>query len=486
VPLRYRLRRRAHTFRFSERRVEKEGTVLEQMNAPGRASRRHQEIAVRCERPATEDRTRRGQTSNIEECHMPSTLPTHVAEDRGRGLRRLLGTFNPDVFLRDYFGERMLHIAGTRGRWDDLFGWRELDTVLNSGLLPYPRVRLVKDGGLIEPAAYTFTVGDRQWPDSERCQRFMAEGATLVVQSVERASPRLDAFARSLAYGLCGDVRVDVVATCAPVPGLKMHWDNAECFNLQIDGAKEWQVTRPERPYPLTPTSLYPQRRDVTTSLAPQTAPTWTGSVAPGDLIYLPRGWWHAVSPRVTPSLHLSVAVEVPTLCDVLHWFAQHAAKYDEARRIVPVWQSATERRSHTEALFAAVAGWLGADVLDEYLDHSRTSGPSHPDFALPALSTTGGQPLRPSTRVRFRARTPLHWSVEEGWLKFEWRGQRHRFNAQVLPVLEALTSFDAISVEELSQITDRVLARAFILTLLASGLLSITSEYERLSAGIR
>jgi ribosomal protein L16 Arg81 hydroxylase len=39
-----------------------------------------------------------------------------------------------------------------------------------------------------------------------------------------------------------------------------------------------------------------------------------------GDLLYIPRGWWHETTPLDQPSFHLSVGLFVPTLFDYVMW----------------------------------------------------------------------------------------------------------------------------------------------------------------------
>lgn len=46
-----------------------------------------------------------------------------------------------------------------------------------------------------------------------------------------------------------------------------------------------------------------------------------------GDMVYLPRGWWHHVIPLEVGSFHLSVGSYAPTLFD---YMVQTSAKYLE------------------------------------------------------------------------------------------------------------------------------------------------------------
>jgi ribosomal protein L16 Arg81 hydroxylase len=410
---------------------------------------------------------------------MTSIQSSLASPARVGGLRRLLGTIDADTFLRTHIGEQMLHVSGARDLWSDVFSWQELNTVLSGGFVGVPRVRLVSKGVTVDTALYADDVGQRQVPDSRRVQDLMARGATLILQSVEGINPRLNAFVRELERDLGADVRVDVVATTATVPGLNMHWDNAECFNVQLDGEKQWQVIPPERPHPLTATTRFPKRSDLLKPTAPDVPPTWEGVMTPGDLIYLPRGWWHAVTPLISPSLHLSIAVDVPTLHDFLHWYALDAVRHESVRRSLPVWQTTTERRDRIANVLTSLKDSLTTDDVERYLTDFGHFAALRPDYALPYAAAPGAPHLTPQTTVRLRSSRPLGWTLDGDTVHFAWRGQPYRFHVQLLMVLQKLETMRTFTLDELSDGCNRLLVRACVLALLTSGLVNVTERVD-------
>jgi ribosomal protein L16 Arg81 hydroxylase len=53
-----------------------------------------------------------------------------------------------------------------------------------------------------------------------------------------------------------------------------------------------------------------------------------------GDMLYLPRGWWHEVTPLEEGSLHLSIGSYAPSLCDYIIWACgRQLAEHPAARR---------------------------------------------------------------------------------------------------------------------------------------------------------
>lgn len=406
------------------------------------------------------------------------TLPRSILNEVAfcpHGVARLLGAYDVPTFLRDDLGERMRHLAGPKDQWASLFSWRNLSTLLNEGFATPPRLRLLRNGTEVDPTLYTHE--NSQAPNADKCQALMAEGATLILQGVENATPALEALVRELTHDLCGYVHVDVVATTAGVPGLRMHRDNAECFNLQLDGEKIWRVIKPERMYPLTATERFPQRKDVIKCQPPDVSPTWTGTVKPGDMIYVPRGWWHAVSPHVSPSLHLSVAVDLPTMSDYMEWMAKESTRQDSMRRVLPAWEPASNRRRELCDRLSAVIAMLSPESVEVYLEHLATEHSAQRHFALPDAAAPEGPRLTASTRVRLHSARPLHWNVRDGFVSFDWEGRSFRFDGRLRPAFEKLCDLGSHAIADLGDDSIRVIVTALVLSLRAAGILAVVSE---------
>jgi hypothetical protein len=402
----------------------------------------------------------------------------HTAEDATlQGLPRLLKGLDVTRFLESGLGEEMLYRHGEAEDWEDLFTWHDLNRVLNTGVVAYPRVRLVQAGSDIAASGYTYERGGRRWPESGACQKRMSEGATLIMEAVDGVNPRLDVFLRTLERDFGTAVHADVVATCAAVPALTMHWDEAECFNLQLTGQKQWKVTRPERLYPLTPTKRFPDRHDTNRPLPPEGMLTWTGILSPGDLLYLPRGWWHAVTPCEVPSLHLSIAVDFPTLSDFVRWYARRLTEFETARRILPCWPVGEETLARFSPALAAITEGLNVKTLAAYLAVENEATVDRPHFALPGAATLMRAGVSSTTMVRLRAALPLRWTREGTQLILTWRDREMRFDERILPAVHQLNSMAACSVSALSQSASPLLIHAFVMALLSADVATLVEQ---------
>src|ERR1700710_581735 len=86
-----------------------------------------------------------------------------------------------DKFLRDHWNKSFVRMQGPATRFSGLFGWEDLNAVLEQHRLTPPRVMLYKDGQPLDPSRYV-TPPQLGTPrlDSGGLAVCVAEGATLI------------------------------------------------------------------------------------------------------------------------------------------------------------------------------------------------------------------------------------------------------------------------------------------------------------------
>ncbi|HEY5667208.1 MAG TPA: cupin domain-containing protein [Gammaproteobacteria bacterium] len=106
------------------------------------------------------------------------------------------------------------------------------------------------------------------------------------------------------------------------------HWDTHDVFVIQLIGRKQWRVYEPTFPLPLT----Y-QTHDRSGQTCPA-EPALELLLEEGDVMYLPRGWWHHVIPLDVGSFHIAVGSYAPSTFDYLvQTTAKHLEQQLFARR---------------------------------------------------------------------------------------------------------------------------------------------------------
>lgn len=205
-------------------------------------------------------------------------------------------------------------------------------------------------------------------------------GATVVVRRVDRYATAVKALATDVERALGALVTVRAFATVRDRPAVGTHRDRHDVIVCQLDGSKRWQLTPPEEPLTL------PDGEDAT---PPSSPPTFDEVVCRGDVLYVPRGWWHQVTPEQDPSLHLSLDVHTPTGADLLA-FVRDEVCATLGNEPVPRFGGPEEQAAYlTRVRDAVLTAWSDDDLVDRFFRHAdETAIPSRATLSLPWSAT--------------------------------------------------------------------------------------------------
>ena len=202
-----------------------------------------------------------------------------------------------------------------------LCGWNDINEAVTSRRLQWPQLRVFREGEPVAETDYTTPTVTRRnvaYPrvQYDALQDELAKGATLSIGSIEEMTLAL----RQAAFELSGIVHESMQANAYASWGAESafgpHWDDHDVLVIQLDGKKHWTVFGQGRKYPMF--------RDVDLAHQCPEVAEWTGVTEAGDILYLPRGWWHDVSAAGGRSLHLTFSFTRRTLTDyALHLVEQ-------------------------------------------------------------------------------------------------------------------------------------------------------------------
>jgi hypothetical protein len=310
--------------------------------------------------------------------------------------------------------------AWTGGGFDDLLSLADVDRALTGAGLRRPAVRVVRDGEVLDPATWTrpARTGNARIDDLVHPGRLLglyAEGATVVLQSLQRWWPPVTAFCQDLEEVLGHPVQANAYLTPPGAAGLAPHHDTHDVFVLQLHGSKSWTVRAPVIAAPL------PRHRADHDRAGRQPVLLET-DLAAGDCLYLPRGFVHAARAQTDASLHLTIGVLAPTVHDLVRRLVEATADDPAFRRNLPIGYATNPEvaeRSLKDAVGELVR-WLDG------LDHTATAAALRPRVAgsrsAPMdghlLELVGLDAIGDGTLVRRRSRTPHRTSVVDGRLR--------------------------------------------------------------------
>lgn len=239
------------------------------------------------------------------------TSDRHPDSPAGAGVlaSRLLD-IDPRSFADDVWGKKALLTKGASD-FSDLFSSAAVDELISRRGLRSPFLRVAKDGATLPTSSFTAgagvgaTITDQL--DDTALWRHFRDGATLVLQALQRTWEPLGAFSAALAEELGSPVQANAYITPPQNQGFDDHYDVHDVFVLQIEGTKRWVLHPPVLEAPLRDQPWTDRRDQVATAAAEE--PYIDAVLEPGDALYLPRGWLHSATAQGEVSIHVTLGI---------------------------------------------------------------------------------------------------------------------------------------------------------------------------------
>lgn len=387
----------------------------------------------------------------------------------------LLTPFDAGDFLRTCWGQNFLHVPGVPGKFRELLPWPVLNRILEEHRLDPPRMRLTREGRPVPPASYLNYQTNRRRPNvpiprlrAAGFERALRDGATLVLDAVDELHRPVTDVAESLERTFRVKIQVNAYAGWRTSHGFDLHWDDHDVFVLQVAGRKQWKIYGMTRKYPLAVDSE-------PTDDKPST-PLWEGMLEDGDLLYIPRGWWHVATPLDEPTLHLTVGVNNPTGAELLAWYANRLRSSEDVRRDLPLFAEPKDQAARMERLRDLMMAEWKPELMQQYLaERDAASRPrarlNLPWSGMPDVLLAEGEPFRVQWSIP-RVPRVEHTGSE---VHVTALGQRWRFAASAAPMLEKLVTGQPCAASDLvtGELADSTV-RLFLRELIAAGLIVV------------
>lgn len=251
-------------------------------------------------------------------------------------LDELLHPITRDRFDADYNDRKPLHIPAEEGASKrSLLDWKGFNALLNqSSIWTAQSLKMVFNGQPIPPEQYCIEArsqsGTTLRPAPAKVQTLLAMGASVIAGDVQELTPELRALSHRLARDFAGLVGANVYCSFGGVQAFDTHFDLHHVFAVQVEGEKTWR--------------LYENRADAPVDFPFEDAESrrWFAEtrgklmtevrMRPGDVLYLPRGWYHDALATEGASLHVTFSVS-PLYGRILFRLLESAAMQDPAFR---------------------------------------------------------------------------------------------------------------------------------------------------------
>jgi mannose-6-phosphate isomerase-like protein (cupin superfamily) len=307
-----------------------------------------------------------------------------------------------------------------------------------------PEIRLVRDGERVDPRAYctTLRLGGRQVSDvidPARVAELVADGATLVLQSLHRTRSSVGRFATELEAEASHPVQANAYLTPAGAAGLAPHADRHDVLVLQLHGTKAWDVE----------------------GLGGIT-------LGPGDTLYIPAGCEHRAETQASASLHLTIGLLRVTHRAVLERLVRDLDGIDRPLPLGYARDASPDLRVRIEQLLAEAAKHLESADAAAIADRERRRRRPRPRHEGHLESVLRLPELERSTVLRLRPGPAPTVDVRADGtaVRLDLGDRVLRLPVAARAALEALLTGDGVEVGRLPGLDDDsqvVLARRLV-----------------------
>ena len=258
----------------------------------------------------------------------------------GLAFADLIAPLSTEDFFKSYAGKKPIHIPGPADKFTFAMSWDHLNRILNQTAIWTPHtLQLVLDTNMVRPDQYSREGFGRDGnltllADFEKVRTFLRHGASLVLNEIETLNPGLKSIAEVLGYEPGGKVQGNLYCSWQKHQAFDVHYDTHDVFAMQVVGEKAWRIYQCPFKDPINHPMF--KSRDNAFHRAHKGDLSMEFTMRPGDLVYVPRGFYHEALAESDATVHMSFSV-VPLIgLDVVTMLFEHGVADDVFRQAVP------------------------------------------------------------------------------------------------------------------------------------------------------
>ncbi|WP_323121655.1 JmjC domain-containing protein [Burkholderia alba] len=284
----------------------------------------------------------------------------------------------------EFFTKQVLHIqlySLGKVTYQRLPDWVDVNRLLESGLLDYPKIR-ISSTSMEYARGYC---GFLRYSSNPRGGKFatiipdllyraLDDGCTVIIDGCQDYFPSILALTDEIERSLECQAWANLYISTRSATSFGCHFDDHDIISVQLSGVKTWRIYQP--------TYVSPNRGDKSFYLTPPAGvPDRFENLSTGSGLYLPSGYWHDVETMSAFALHVTFGLDFPRKLDIVRTMANQLGMNEMFRGIVDFAPESPEFYVFRENLIAAIRGLDFEACMKAPLDLHRKKRPA---FDLP------------------------------------------------------------------------------------------------------
>ncbi len=276
-------------------------------------------------------------------------------------------------FHQEYLYQKPMVFKGAVKNID--IGWKEINELYQRANPMDPQFKFRK-GPMIPKEAYVEAFEDvgrtRYRFNKAAVYQYLKEGATLVYNRINNES-FADDLAKQVAQFAQAQTIVSGYLAFGSDSSYGNHWDTRDVLAVQLIGKKHWSLSAPNFDMPL----YMQQAKDMPHIPRPEKADMEVVLEA-GDVLYIPRGWWHNPMPMGCETFHLAIGTFPPNGYNYMEWLMKKVPEIASLRQSFRGWEA---DKGNIQDMAQQVAGLIAnpehyENFMQAFLGDQRVDSP--------------------------------------------------------------------------------------------------------------
>lgn len=371
-------------------------------------------------------------------------------------LDELLHPVTPAEFRAAYEDRKPLHVpAGDDDRKRRLLDWAAFNQLLNQADIWTPTtLGLMRNRVAVPPEQFfqfiTSDAGQTIRLSPRKLEVFLSAGCSLIANQVGFLHPPIAHLSEALSRRWGAHVGANIYCSFSGVQAFGPHFDIHDVFAVQTEGEKVWRLYENRAEAPLEAFKDPAEARRV---FEQGHGPLMTEvRMRPGDVLYVPRGWYHDALTHDGESLHVTLSVTPLSGPSVMKLLNAAALQDPEFRAwLPPAWdEDGASLKASLAGIGRILTRLIESEAFATEIAMAQQAAIRAPaDFTLPAR--------KPVTlmRVTGRAFPASSVAVRKAYM---WAQDE-----RVFAVEDMIAQFDGLSEADIRAAVDAALAAGAI-----------------------